>query len=59
MTTSAKEQFIGNINRVIFDDEYNYRTAVEILTIIERHFGEWLQQTFRGVVAAKNKNHRR
>lgn len=55
MITSTKEQFIGNINRVIFDNEYNYRMAIEILTIIERHFGEcysrlfveWLQQKIK------------
>lgn len=55
MITSVQQQFIGKINRVTFDDEYDYRMAVELLTIIERHFGEccsrlfveWLQQKIK------------
>ena len=55
MITSAKKQFIGNINRVIFDDECDYEMAMELLLTIEHHFGEcysrlfveWLQQKIK------------
>ena len=55
MITSVQQQFIGKINRVTFDDKYDYSMAVELLTIIERHFGEcysrlfveWLQQKIK------------
>ena len=55
MITSVQQRFIGKINRVTFDDEYDYNMAVELLTIIERHFGEcysrffveWLQKKIK------------
>ena len=40
MITSTKSQFIGYIDRVIFEDECDYKMAMEILLTIEHHFGE-------------------
>ena len=50
-----KSQFIGHIDRVIFEDELDYEMAMEILLTIEHHFGEcysmlfveWLRQKIK------------
>lgn len=55
MITSTKSQFIGHIDRVIFEDESGYEMAMEILLTIEHHFGEcysmlfveWLRQKIK------------
>ena len=55
MITSTKLQFVGYINRVIFEDECDYEMAMEILLTIEHHFGEcysmlfveWLRQKIK------------
>jgi len=55
MITSTKSQFVGYIDRVIFEDESDYEMAMEILLTIEHHFGEcysmlfveWLRQKIK------------
>lgn len=57
MITSTKSQFIGHIDRVIFEDECDYEMAMEILLTIEHHFGEYYSMLFVEWLRQKIKNY--